>query len=430
MEVAAAMAVPFPEDVILEILVHVKDVPSLFRCATACKRWRRLIRDPSFLRQRWPDPDFSSSLIGFCTQQQQWPDPSVPYWETCFVPTQRSPLHLARLAISSLATTATAGLFGRAVPLVSRHNLLLVHLKKQPKSSLLIVHPENPATVQLAVCNLLAGTCDILPPLKFPRVFESYQYNGYAILTSVDCRSTDERLLPTATSSFFKVALVTFERDDLNYSLFTFSSDEGSWRVRNNCFEGTFRSDRYRSFGDAVVREGTTHWLYHYGGHMGFYLMNLNAQTDNLSLTKLPFLDYDRLAGYRSYTLGLNGVLSIICLLKYRHQLEIWSQQNKGGTSEWRCTRTVELKHHPKDIRETKEWVLREKCGTILICDRGGLIYTPNFETRTMEEVVVHWPWRALSSWDATPLDIDWPTIFVSRLTRYMYVFFFAKYAG
>ncbi|XBI32539.1 hypothetical protein VPH35_055980 [Triticum aestivum] len=50
-ETAAAL----PDDVVLEVLVRVADVATLFRCATVCKLWRRLIADCSFLRRRWPE---------------------------------------------------------------------------------------------------------------------------------------------------------------------------------------------------------------------------------------------------------------------------------------------------------------------------------------------------------------------------------------
>uniref|UniRef100_A0A452ZYT0 F-box domain-containing protein n=1 Tax=Aegilops tauschii subsp. strangulata TaxID=200361 RepID=A0A452ZYT0_AEGTS len=42
----------------------------LFRCSTACKRWRELVADPSFLRRRWPaDAPRSSSIFGFFAPQ-------------------------------------------------------------------------------------------------------------------------------------------------------------------------------------------------------------------------------------------------------------------------------------------------------------------------------------------------------------------------
>jgi hypothetical protein len=51
---AAATAISFPEDVVREILVRVEDTAALFRCATACRRWRRLVAKASFLHEGRP----------------------------------------------------------------------------------------------------------------------------------------------------------------------------------------------------------------------------------------------------------------------------------------------------------------------------------------------------------------------------------------
>lgn len=52
-EAAAMAAVSIPnDDVLLEILVQVKDAAALFRCATVCKQWHALITEPSFLQRR------------------------------------------------------------------------------------------------------------------------------------------------------------------------------------------------------------------------------------------------------------------------------------------------------------------------------------------------------------------------------------------
>ena len=84
-----AMAVALPDDILLEILFRVKDaVPAaLFRCATACTRWRDLIAEPAFLRRCWPDQDASSCMVGFFSQLLTWPK-YVP----TFTPTPRSAL--------------------------------------------------------------------------------------------------------------------------------------------------------------------------------------------------------------------------------------------------------------------------------------------------------------------------------------------------
>ena len=104
-------------------------------------------------------------------------------------------------------------------------------------------------------------------------------------------------------------------------------------------------------------------------------------------------------------------------------RLVIWEQQeNKQNidiTLEWVCTRMIELKQPEKETPGRELCVLREKCGTLLISDSDHRVYTADLETRMMEEVVDwHHDCYFLRS-DVMPLEIDWPTIFVSRLTMY-----------
>ncbi|XBI41339.1 hypothetical protein VPH35_125810 [Triticum aestivum] len=49
---AKIQRVELPGDIVLEVLVRVADAATLRRCATACKRWRALAADPSFVRRR------------------------------------------------------------------------------------------------------------------------------------------------------------------------------------------------------------------------------------------------------------------------------------------------------------------------------------------------------------------------------------------
>ncbi|XBI22372.1 hypothetical protein VPH35_063399 [Triticum aestivum] len=45
----AALSLPFPDDLLLEILVRVKDdMAALFRCAMVCKLWHRLVANAAF----------------------------------------------------------------------------------------------------------------------------------------------------------------------------------------------------------------------------------------------------------------------------------------------------------------------------------------------------------------------------------------------
>jgi hypothetical protein len=59
----------FPDDILREILVCLRDPAGLFRCAVTCKRWRGLVVEASFLRrQRWPE-HASTFFSGFLVRK-------------------------------------------------------------------------------------------------------------------------------------------------------------------------------------------------------------------------------------------------------------------------------------------------------------------------------------------------------------------------
>jgi hypothetical protein len=159
------------DDVVREILVYVKDVPAaLFRCAMACKRWRGLVADPSYLRRCWPPEHV---FIGFVTRGQLHEKGTKG-----LVSAPGSALGRGLRALSSFVPALPAG----AVPLASRHGLLLVRLD----SGLIVA--------QFAVCNLHVGTCHVLPTLNSCYLVDddNHEVNCYAVLTAADCRFDDD----------------------------------------------------------------------------------------------------------------------------------------------------------------------------------------------------------------------------------------------
>ncbi|CAM0885530.1 unnamed protein product [Alopecurus aequalis] len=410
---ATAMVASLPEDLLLEILFHLKDAPAdLFRCAAACKRWRTLVAEPAFHRRCWPDQDASSSLAGFFTAHAAFSHLPTP----CFTPTPRSVFGPSRRALTSFITSDPSGVFDRAMPLVSRHGLLLVRLDTYA------VHGNlNSIILDLAVCNLLTGIWHTLPPLKFDSVVGDRKWNSYALLTGIDCCSNDEAVLRSATS-IFKVAIFSSYNKDNMQSLHTYSSDQESWVLRSNCFDRIVHC-YMGSSNRAVMRRGTAQWLFRCYGQLRLCIPKLNMRTGHIALTKIPFMM--NLRCHPCLTLTLNGALSLLLLQKKRAQIEIWEQQeeqpNKDDGSEWVCTRKLKL--NPLDERGNDErelCILGEKCGTLLINDTLKGIYTVNLDTGIMEEVV-DWPHRSYTiPRDTVPLEVDWPSIFVSRLgTRY-----------
>jgi hypothetical protein len=375
------MTVSLPDDVVLEILLRLKDVPpALFRCAMACKHWRGLVGDLSFLRRCWPENTF----VGFIPRERLDEKGTKE-----LVPVPGSALGRGLRALSSFVPALPAG----AVPIVSRHGLLLVRLDSDPAD-----------VVQFAVCNLHVGTCHVLPPLSSRCIFNyDIEINCYVVLSAADCLSghhDDDKLLPpppspsrSHSSSFFKVVIIGYNTHDLAYQLHTLSSHETSWSVRTDCFERTaLDCPAVGIFSDhVVVSRGTAHWVFGNWLDECFYVVNLNTQTEDISTTKLPSdpssVSSAR-AGYQQCLVLADGEPPSLLRMKKTQKRQL-------------C-------------------LLGEKCGTLLISDSHERVYTADLETGMMERVV-DWPLgRRIELGEVVLLEIDWAVVFVSRLaTRY-----------
>jgi hypothetical protein len=154
----------------------------------ACKSWRALIADPSFLLRCWPENVLHlSSLVGLFGQQQS-SDGSWISGPPTFIPAPRSPIVPGRCfpnssfgpctctaSQSSSAGPCTACLLETAQPLVSRQGLLLLRF-----------YPKEYTGAHLAVWDLFAGTCDMIPP---PQCELIYSIKTCAILMDGDYSS-------------------------------------------------------------------------------------------------------------------------------------------------------------------------------------------------------------------------------------------------
>ncbi|KAI4969662.1 hypothetical protein ZWY2020_000576 [Hordeum vulgare] len=93
-----------PYDMVREILLHLKDVVDLFRCAVSCKQMRRIILEASFLHGlRWPDstPSFLSGLFIW----EKFEVTEAPVFATSFVPTKHSLFGPHRRNLKSFSPT-------------------------------------------------------------------------------------------------------------------------------------------------------------------------------------------------------------------------------------------------------------------------------------------------------------------------------------
>lgn len=420
----AAPPATLPEDVVLEILARVPDVADLFRCAAACKRWRVLVADRPFLCRRWPeDARHPSSLLGFFGQEWCREDAPAPLPD--FLRAPRSVLGPGRPFLTSFVPGA-AGLFDHAVPLASNRGLLLV--RYVPRGAPRDDGKELPSVDHLAVCNLLSGTCDVLPPLQCGWFSNYFDTSAYAVVTAADCSSSnDQPPSPSAKTAFFKVLVIGINQDGMRYDLHTFSSGEPSWSAPTKCFNPI----EHNMFGpimqrDAVVRHGTAHWLL--WDFVNFHALDVNVATGDVSLHMLPAprpqdlvrCQYDN----PQLSVAADGTtLSALCLFREDPAVEVWTWRDNGGDDpadgereHWRRDRVVELRRpEQKKIDGPLCVCVGERSGAMLVRADGRRIYIADLESGALEEVTDQF--CGLAGWKkAFPVEIDWPAFFMHRL--------------
>ncbi|KAK1699473.1 hypothetical protein QYE76_016170 [Lolium multiflorum] len=400
-----------PDDLIPEILVRVDDGPALFRCALACKQWRDLVADPSFLCRRWPKgARHRTSLLGFLARHGHicatW-TPTQP----SFIPVPRSLLGHSRRLLGSFFPCAANGLLDDAVPLTMRSGLILVCLRPSSHTSV----DQIWAGTRLALCNLLTGRCDVLPPLNYD-VFATGTAK-FVILTDTDYFSKE---LPTSLprySTFFKVIVIFFEYSAGSYSMYTFSSANSSWSTPIRCpyHIGTI-------YGNAVVCQGKVHWLI--CNMWNFHTIEVCITTGHPSITDFP-IPLDRQDSSFNFAARLRltseGKLSLVCQHTTCFQLRTWTRQgNKNGIDDNAVEQHPEvivLKDKTIETINTLHMHVGETSGMLLATDQRKFICIVNPETGTIEEVTGMF--YDMDLYNIVPFEMDWPAFFMSRLEAF-----------
>ncbi|KAF7099037.1 hypothetical protein CFC21_100726 [Triticum aestivum] len=413
-----------PDDVVLEVLMRVPDAGTLFRCAAVCKRWRGLIVDRSFLRRRWAAS--ASYFSGFFARERRCQgehddDVAEASSPPIFVPVPRSAASPApaRYPLTSFLVPDMAGLLAGSEPLTARNGLLLVRLSPCAAG--------GGGPIRLAACNLIAGTCDVLPPLDSG----SSSPVGYTILTGEDCFSSPPPSPAPNYSTFFKVLIFglrhirTGRLGHGHYNLHMFSSSSSSWSSRIE-------------FDDFYITRGDNGEQWPYMEHS----IVVDRGVAHYLLTKWP--DQHRLP---SYTVDMKGYVCVreLCLssneptadthllalvggerslfLMFAEEslrMEIWTFRGDDGHDnlDWIYKGVMELKP-PKNRRiDDVLWVwLGEKSNTLLIMDWDLRAYLANLETGAMEEMTELF-YNTVPN--AVPVEIDWPALFRTRLGRHI----------
>ncbi|KAK1643507.1 hypothetical protein QYE76_061312 [Lolium multiflorum] len=315
---AAATAGAAPsEDAIREILARLEEPSTLVRCAATCRRWRALAAEPAVLRRLWPDP--GRSFVGVFTNE----------WcrgeGVSFVPGPGSALGAGRRRLSSFIPDVP-GVPDWVQPLASHHGLLLVRLL-----------PREPGTMQLAVCDPLAGTWDVLPAL---RVRVGRYFLGYAIIAATGGADRSSSSWPSS----FRV-LVFRQEVAGEYILHAFSSGQPSWssptkfpgHVEGSLEEATI------AHADAAVCHGgvAAHWLFKNSSKL-IYILGINSETGHVAAVLLRFPGTKHHKQIRLTTTGDETLLSL-CTYDGDRRFKIWEQQQRGedGTVRWIRTKVL-----------------------------------------------------------------------------------------
>ncbi|XBI21251.1 hypothetical protein VPH35_062390 [Triticum aestivum] len=419
MEQSAAARLISTEDAVLEILHRVStDRAALLRCAAACKRWRTLIADRSFLSRCWPDESAGgrSTLVGFFNRQRVDID-GKPSYRLFFVPPpEGSVLGAQRRLLTSIVDGLPDDDTHIAKPLAARHGLVLVRL---------LTGIRRHESVHMAVCDPFARTCHLLPPLECKVSFVSCTF-----LTGAECHRHHPSL------DYFKVlAVVSFDnpkgKDDRERNLYTFSSAESLWTGPRKCFDEIYRPGK-RGFQFPQISSGnnalcgtTVHWLVpYYFGHLEeptkYYTLDASSDTGHTSLTELPTAVSRHITYSNSHsTLGVtaDGALSLFCINEQAlmQRIDVWKRGNDVDNQVWLHSRVIELPSQAKHLYHLSgvHMLSVEKSDTLLVIDyESQCVHKVNVETGVVEEQQFQ---NGLNS-IAMPMNMDWPTWFASRL--------------
>jgi hypothetical protein len=403
---AAAAGARISEDVIREILARLEEPSALLRCAATSRRWRALAADPSFLRRLWPDRSF----VGFFTSEWRRGE------GISLVPGPRSVLGAGRHLLSSYIPDAP-GISDWVQPLASHRGLLLVR-----------VFPREPCTMQLAVCDPLAGRWEVLPTL---RVNEARYFVGYAIVVSSADRLSSSSSLSGSAS--FRVLLISTEEDTdtdtplywdseeeeeedvKEYMVHAFSSGQPSWsspfkfpdRVELSLVGATVMHP------DAAVCRGVAHWLF--AKSTKLHIIHANSETGRITSTQLviPPIPGKLRESLRLTTTTDKTMLSL-CTYNGDRRVEIWEQQHRSedGNIRWLRTQVVELELR-ENLEGARHMCLGARSGRLLVLmDRHQRVYVLDLKGLTMEATKD----RYHGTNHIVVMEIDWPVFFRSRL--------------
>ncbi|CAM0954650.1 unnamed protein product [Alopecurus aequalis] len=310
-----------------------------------------------------------------------------------------------RRFLASVIPSTPHGFLDYVDVLAAPDGLLLVRLQRG-------VFDES---VHMAVCDLLAGTWNVLAPLEC-----TVNRLSCAIVTDEDC----------FPSTFFKVLAIVLNSykmdDDQECNLYTFSSAKPHWTAPTKCFDKMWQIHKpgfiFPPYNNVALCRGIAHWFFAYSDvypHR-YYTYEVSVETCHASLVELS-IPADQLAkalypGWNTLSVTNEGSLSLLCMYQEGifRRIDVWKRGDDIDSRAWTRTKVVELKP-PRpgwDHRFIRMWS-GKKSGILLIMDNCWCVHRVNFETGAMEEEKFR---NGLGLRRPVPMEIDLSALFTSRL--------------
>ncbi|KAE8768830.1 hypothetical protein D1007_59632 [Hordeum vulgare] len=165
------------------------------------------------------------------------------------------------------------------------------------------------------------------------------------------------------------------------------------------------------------VRRGTAHW-FACDGWETCRTLDVSTKTGRPSLTEvvIPHFPYE-FDLYNTPWLGvaMDGALSLFHLHSGCHSLHVWTR--RGGTEDWFHSKEIKLRPPPeqKAICEDVTCLCADEGSRmLLVMDSLDRVYVVDLETGEVDEVTEQF--QRLEPQTVVPLEMDWPTFFLSRL--------------
>ncbi|TVU19015.1 hypothetical protein EJB05_35138, partial [Eragrostis curvula] len=361
----APASLPDNEDMLQEILLRLPPLPSsLPRASLVCKRWRRLLLDPQFIRH-FRAHHQTPPLLGYFYKS---------FTEPVFVPMLDPPNHIPSARFSLPEPTSRSWTF-----LGCRHGL----------TAFLDV-----TRMEAVVWEPVTGSqCRFPLPQEVKFDEEHYIFNG-AVLSATG-NYADGYVHSDRQISPFKLVLLFNNGEEKVACASIYESESRKW--------GNVSSiaipDRHYLYDPAVLVGNALYWFLCWGGD----ILEFDLDTQSLAMIQRP--ENAHFTGQSFFNvLGTDG--GLILAIVSKQSMQLWGRKaNSNGTIRWVLQKTVELDQllsvRPSRYAHPTTILGFDEDGSVIFLLMDGDIFTIKLESMQFEKhplkyfIAKYYPYRS-----------------------------------